>query len=243
MKTELKTVLLQNVYAAYDKFAKGVENVCGIGCASCCTQNVSVTAIEAHCILDWLNKEDSVDLMKPLRSIPVKTICRPAITTNGLADKCLNQIEPPEEEVPSVTGVCPFLNKADRTCFIYEVRPFSCRSFFSKKKCEDHGHADIEPVLLTVNSVFLQVIEHIDSESLFGNIIEMLLFLGDKMNHDRYVKRGTLPSSNGFLQTRPIPGFIIPPEDEYKTLYALNTLYNTEVNNTTFRNIIMGTAS
>ncbi|MBW2645574.1 MAG: YkgJ family cysteine cluster protein [Deltaproteobacteria bacterium] len=243
MNMELKIALLKNIYTSYDKFSKEVKNVCAIGCASCCTQNVSVTTLEAYYILEWLKENDKLDLLKSVEQISNENLSKPAITTNELAYRCLNQVEPPDEEVPNPSDPCPFLDEKEKKCLIYEVRPFGCRALFSEKKCDETGHAIVDPVLFTINSTLLQVVEHIDSKGLFANMIDMLVFLKDKKNSDEYGHNETLPPSNRFLQTRLIPGFIIPPDHEHKTLSVLNKLYNTWVGNTTFRDIIMGTGS
>lgn len=243
MDTELKLTLLKNIYTSYGKFSKEVRSVCAIGCASCCTQNVSATTLEAYYILEWLKENHKLDLLKGLDQISKGKISRPAITTNELAYKCLNRIEPPEEDTPAPSDPCPFLDEKDKKCLIYEVRPFSCRILFSEKKCDEIGHATVDPVLFTVNSALLQIVEHIDSGGLFANMIDMLMFFGDKKNSDEYLRNNTLQSSNGFLRNRTIPGFIIPPDHEHKTLSVLNKLYNRAVGDTTFRDIIMGTGS
>jgi Fe-S-cluster containining protein len=243
MNIELKNTLLKNVYTAYDKFSEEIRNVCTIGCASCCTQNVSVTTLEVDYILEWLKKNNTRNLLKGLEQISREGLSRPAVTTNELAYKCLNQIEPPEEELPSPSGICPFLEETDKKCLIYAVRPFSCRMIFSERKCDEVGHATLDPVVLTINSTFLQVVEHIDVGGLFANMIDMLSFFEDKKNFDAYLCNETLQLSNGFLQNRLIPGFVIPPEHEHKTLSVLNQLYNSQVGDTTFRDIIMGTSS
>jgi Fe-S-cluster containining protein len=243
MNIELKRALLKNVYSAYDTFSKEVRNVCTIGCATCCTQHVAVTTLEAYYILEWLKENHTLDLLKGLDQISKDRLSRPAVTTNELAYKCLNQIEPPEEEFPSPSASCLFLDETDKTCMIYAVRPFSCRMIFSERKCDEVGHATLDPMALTINSTLLQVVEHIDAGGLFANMIDVLLFFGDKKNFDDYLRNETLQPSSGFLQNRPIPGFVIPPEHEHNTLSILNKLYNSEVENTTFRNIIMGTGS
>ena len=243
MNIELKRALLNNVYASYDKFSKEIRNVCTIGCATCCTQHVAVTTLEADYILGWLQERHTLDLLKGLEQISKDRLSRPAVTTNELAYKCLNQIEPPEEELPSLSAPCPFLDETDKTCMIYAVRPFSCRMIFSERKCDEVGHAILDPIVLTINSTLLQVVEHIDAGGLFANMIDMLLLLGDRENLDNYRCNETLQHSSGFLRNRLLPGFIIPPEHEHKTLSALNQLYNSEVRNTTFRDIIMGTGS
>ncbi len=199
--------------------------------------------MEAYYILEWLKETDNLDLLKCLDQIPKEKFSRPAITTNELAYKCLNRIEPPEEETPAPSDPCTFLDEKDKRCLIYEVRPFSCRILFSEKKCDEVGHAVVSPVLFTINSALLQVVEHIDSGGLFANMIDMLVFLGDKKNLDEYFRDDALQSSNGFLRNRAIPGFIIPPEHEHKTLSVLNKLYNSEVGDSTFRDVIMGTGS
>lgn len=242
MNTELKVALLKNIYTSYDKFSKEISHVCKIGCASCCTQNVSVTTLESYYILEWLKKNNKLDLLKVLDHISTEKLSRPAITTNELAYKCLNRIEPPEEDVPSASTPCPFLDNKEKTCLIYEVRPLSCRIFFSEKKCDEIGQATIDPVVLTINGTLLQVLEHVDLGGMFANMIDMLLLFNNEKNFDEYLRNSTL-RSNGFLQNRPIPGFMIPPEHEHKTLSVLNTLYNSTVGNSTFRDIIMATAS
>jgi hypothetical protein len=116
----------------------------------------------------------------------------------------------PEEECDLPQAPCAFLSNNE--CLIYLERPFGCRCFISEQKCDAIACALVEPFLVTVNTVFLQLIEHIDSGGLFGNMSDILLFLEPETQRKRYAMNTALNHVGGFSVNCSIPALLVPRE-------------------------------
>ena len=157
------------------------------------------------------------------RSIPKRRF-QPQTTTNRLADLCIRGKDFVKEENDYVNGSCPLLK--DRLCPVYQVRPFGCRCFVSKHDCRDKGYAEIDPFILSVNNLFLQFIEHVDSQGFSGNLIDVLKLMASKINRHNY-KRNTLNNSDiGLIPNLKITVLMIPPEHQLEIKPILNALQN-----------------
>jgi len=67
-----------------------------------------------------------------------------------------------------------------------------------------------------VNTVFLQVIEHLDAEGCSGNLIDVLKFMASK-NRRRVYERGQLAcEKNGLIVNWELKVLMIPPEHREK---------------------------
>ena len=71
--------------------------------------------------------------------------------------------------------------------------------------CDAHGCAEVGPVVITVNTVVLQIIEHLNSRGGFwGNMTNIL----------RYLVAGNEKAMGAhLLPAQPNPGFLIPQEE------------------------------
>ncbi len=229
----LKLELLEAIYKFYDEYAKKYFSVCMPGCCKCCTTSILATTLECFYIICYLKSQGKENLLERFNGLSEKNYLRPTITTNERAYKCLNRIMPQEGDEDYWVNACPFLHESK--CLVYEVRPFGCRSFFSEVKCEISLQAVIRPKLLTVNILFLQFIEHIDIKGLFGNMIDILLFLSSNKNFKHYKQSEKFSPSKTLLPTMPIPGFLIPPSHRQEINNVLNSLYNTKIEDTDFK--------
>ncbi|MDL1972909.1 MAG: hypothetical protein LWW78_06665 [Deltaproteobacteria bacterium] len=237
MLIDLKLKLLEAIYKFYDEYAKGYFSVCVPGCCKCCTTSVLTTTLECFYIISYLRSQGKLSLIKRLSGLSEKGYLRPTITTNERAYKCLNRIVPEEGDDNYLVEPCPFLHEGK--CLIYQVRPFGCRSFFSEVRCEDSLEAIINPKLLTINILFLQIIEDIDIKGLFGNMIDIILFLSNSKNLEHYRQSEGISPSSILLPNRPIPGFLIPPNHRQEVNMVLNRLYNTKINDIDFKTKLM----
>ena len=176
-----KKEILEKIYEQYGLWIAEEKFSCHKGCALCCTQNVMITAIEGDRIYEYIrgkNREKWV--AEKLKS--TNGASRPAITTNGYARICLSKSEVAEtDEQRADNYPCPFLD--DECCTIYPVRPFSCRSFASYSTCKINGAAELTDKLVLVNTITLQIIEHLGQKEYWGNMIDVLLQLLHKDNH------------------------------------------------------------
>ncbi|MEN8134803.1 MAG: hypothetical protein ABFS18_04615 [Thermodesulfobacteriota bacterium] len=198
--------MFAEIYAIYEKEVAEILFACQEGCPACCTQSVTMTTAEGETIKAFLAEQG--------RSLPVLPDAtdrpQPVATTNDLAACCLAEQElPTEPEMPWVYESCVFLQ--DERCSIYPARPFGCRSFGSTKCCADHGIAEAPDWFVTLNTVVNQLIEHLDRDGCWGNMLDVLNYLEQK--DGRLVRDGSCRSAR-LLPTQPIPGFLIPPDEE-----------------------------
>lgn len=194
--------MLEALYRAYDSWTKQFQFSCRSRCAACCTQSVTMTTLEGERIIDYVRQNGQLNAMVA-RLQAGRPLIRPAQTTNQFAASCLAREEPAEEGTEWDFTSCIFLE--DKLCTIYPVRPFGCRSFSSTLDCSVHGTAEVPPVLITVNTVVLQIIEHLNSRGgCWGNMIDVL----------RYMLTGQEEEAEShLLAAQPNPGFLIPQEE------------------------------
>jgi hypothetical protein len=203
---------LSQIYDLYDDFSKGLTVACKRGCATCCTQDVTMTTLEGYRILQYLISAGQQDLLQVVHATTHSKGFRPALSTNEFAACCLRGEDPAEEEQNPCPVACHFL--LHNECLIYQERPFGCRCFFSAQPCESMARAVVDPFLVTVNTVFLQFIEHIDTGGLFGNMNDVLIFLELEGKRKHYEARTTFGRPSGLVRNRAIPALLVPPENE-----------------------------
>ena len=227
MSLALKKALLKTLYAAYDKAVEPFEVACRIECSVCCTHNVLATTLEVAVVIDSLEQSPRNELLsRALRGTGGKRL-QPVLTTNSLAEFCLNRKDPPADDADFEMSPCP-LREPDG-CPIYPVRPFGCRSLWSSEICKEGGEATMHPILVALNGVFGQLIEHIDRGGLYGNMIDLLLVLGDEQRRSAYESGDQLEAVPPLLATRPNPGFLILPGEREEVQKALRILRDQEV--------------
>jgi hypothetical protein len=135
---------------------------------------------------------------------------RPRTTTNDLAEICLAGGDPPAEALEGNAGTCPLLDEA--RCPVYPVRPLACRTMRSRADCAVTGFADMDDFSVTVSTVMMQYVEHIDADGCSGNFADIMSLFASAANRAFYAE-GELPcTENGLVNNRPIPALIIPPE-------------------------------
>lgn len=202
---------LRHLYAVYDQFADTLRTACGKHCAVCCTRNVTATTLEALFLVEAMADSPRPDLMDRARAGRESPRYRPGITTNGMAEICLTGEDPPEEDAADPRwGPCELLT--DAACPVYEARPFACRCMVSAGRCADGGAAGMAPLTVTVNTVFLQTLEHIDADGYSGNLVDLLDFMSDPENRRRYRDGRLSAPPAGLIPNRPAPALMIPPE-------------------------------
>ena len=203
--------LLEGLYAIHDRFTAGIDFLaCGLHCDTCCTRNVTMTTLEGRYLLDGLWPEERRRLLQSLRAAAGRSRYRPSITTNTLARYCIEGREPPEENPPADAAPCPLLE--EKACPVYERRPFGCRCFVSRKRCGDHGYADVDEWVLTANTVFLQTIEQLDCPGCFGNFSDVLLALDDWGLTAAEDPPAPDCEAAGLIANQPTRALMIPPE-------------------------------
>jgi len=210
LPVEKKSNALSRIYEIYEKVVARLETACSKYCADCCTCNVTLTSLEAYQIVTHLKASGEQGLIHGLSSLEAPMRFQPIITTNRLAELCMGGSEIPEEECDPSWGRCPFL--FEEACRIYPVRPFGCRCLLSRQKCRTTGFAEVTAFVLTVNTVFMQIIEHLDQKGLFGNMTDLLRWLAVEANRKAYQTGNLASAARGLIMNRSLPCLMIPEE-------------------------------
>ncbi len=221
MDISVKLAALENIYGLYDEFAASLELACKKHCAHCCTTSVTLTTIEGYHIIQQLKSETDTDWMTKIVQATTQPHFQPKITTNQLARMCAAGMDPPEEEQPA-SNRCPFLS--DDLCPLYSMRPFGCRCLVSRHDCGQHGYADIDDFALSVNTVMLQTIEHLDADGCSGNMLDVLTVMSEEDNRQAYQESNLDCSSSGLIANQPLQVLMIPPQHRTRMEPVLQTL-------------------
>ncbi len=219
------TQALKAIYDFYDDFLKGTPLACKKGCSTCCTTNVSITTLEARYILESGLLTD--DLFQRLKETAAKEHFVPSTTINTSAAMCLSENQMPEETSPITFDPCPLLTD-EGLCSIYEARPFSCRAMSSETPCPEGGEAYMAPFLVTANLAMYQILEHIDAEGWYGNMLDVIE-IASKNGNDQIKAAETM---EGKVKTnRPLSCFIIPPDEVMRFKSFMRRLSKKELEN------------
>jgi hypothetical protein len=205
-----KLKILDQIYEIYDRFADSLDLACKKHCDHCCTSGVTLTTLEGYKIIDHLTSDTEADLIRKICSASQIKRWRPQITTNRLARLCADGVEPPEETGNDQWQNCPVL--VDHLCPIYELRPFGCRCLVSRRRCGERGYAEIDDFVLSVNTVILQTIEHVDADGCSGNLVDVLETMWSEQNREVYASGKLHCTSNGLIANQPLEVLMIPPE-------------------------------
>jgi Fe-S-cluster containining protein len=205
-----KLEALNRVYKIYDAFHATLGLACREKCTHCCTTNVTMTTLEGYKIIDDLVTAGRTGVIDGLMKIVQKTRFQPLLTTNRMAELCAADAKVPQEGTTDQWQDCSLLN--DSLCTIYDLRPFGCRCFVSRQNCGETGYADIDDFTASVNTVFLQVIEHLDAEGCSGNLIDVLQFLASDVRRQAYANGDLKCEDNGLIVNWELTVLMIPPE-------------------------------
>ena len=221
MNLNNKLAALDQIYQIYDNFVTQLELACRKHCTHCCTTGVTVTTVEGYKIVKTLGSEEDSQWIEKIERASKQPHFQLKITTNQLANMCAEGIEPPVEEN---TGweMCPFLT--DDMCPLYAARPFGCRCLMSRQDCGKEGVADIDDFVLSINTVFLQTIEHLDMGGCTGNLLDVLEVMAIKENRQAYEDGKLRCSSAGLIANQPLKILMIPPEHRTQMESILKSL-------------------
>ncbi|MBU0987073.1 MAG: hypothetical protein KKH68_07455 [Proteobacteria bacterium] len=221
MNIEVRLAFLEQIYQIYDNFIAKQVLACQRYCAACCTCNVVLTTLEGYKIVRHLMASGPPDWAEKALKASHQKRFQPLMTFNGMAERCIRGDDLPEECNDPAWGPCLFLS--DDQCPVYALRPFGCRCMVSKQNCQKTGYADMDPLVLTVNHVCLQFIEHIDAHGFSGNLTDVLLWMASADNRQalRQNQLGIMPT--GLIPNRPIKVLMIPPEhrDEIRPILGM----------------------
>lgn len=205
-----KLAALEDIYSIYHEFIDMHEIVCQKGCSHCCTAGVTLTTLEGYQIIDKLIEKGDPDLINRIQSAGSEKGYRPQITTNQLAALCARGDDPPQEDIAAGAARC-FILTADE-CPLYDLRPFGCRCLVSRCNCGANGYAEIDDFVLSVNTVFLQTIEHLDCPGCTGNLVDVLQTLSLEENRKAYSKNTLHCTGNALIPNHQLKVLMLPPE-------------------------------
>ena len=221
MQLSGKLAALEKIYRIYDEFATSLDLACKKYCAHCCTTSVTLTTLEGYKIIKQLETEKETNWIDKIQKACAHAHFQPKITTNQLAKMCAEGKEPPEEE-QSEWNPCPFLT--DDQCPLYRTRPFGCRCLVSRHDCGTAGYADIDDFVLSVNTIFLQIIEHVDADGCYGNMLDVLGIMAVAENRQAYEDNPLRCVNTGLIANQPLKVLMIPPEHRSKMEPILKSL-------------------
>lgn len=213
MSIARRVAALEHLYAVYDRFCGTLSDLaCRKFCADCCSRNATMTTLEGLYLLRGLAPDRQKACLAVLARGEGASAFRPRFTTNQIASFCRQGREPPEDAAVHDGSRCHLLVGA--ACTLYPLRPFGCRCMVSRQVCGPRGYADVDDWVLTVNTVFLQTIEHIDRPGCFGNLRDVLLALWPEDGRAAY-REGRPPlESSGLIPNHPAPMLMVPPEHQ-----------------------------
>jgi hypothetical protein len=195
-------VSLNRLYTLYDEVVGDLPLACRRGCSVCCTADVTLTSLEGSVLLGSLGSAERERLLRRLG--PDAGGRRPRLTINAFAARCMEDGDPPDEDDPDPGKPCPLL--LNHECPVYTSRPFACRCMVSESVCTRTEPAEVPPFVLTVNTVFMQVIENLDCRGFSGNLSHMLPALSRGL-----AVQGQDPS-DGLIPNRRSGVLMVPPE-------------------------------
>jgi hypothetical protein len=205
-----KLAALNRIYAVYDGFCASLDLACKKYCAPCCTTNVTLTTLEGYKIVDHLMASGKLDIIQGLKQRAATSRYQPQVSTNRLAELYAAEAKVPQEEMAASWEECSLL--ADNVCTIYGLRPFGCRCFVSRRNCAETGYADIDAFTVSVNTVFLQTIEHLDADGCTGNLVDVLQVMTTEDSRRAYEADRLKCETNGLIVNWSLKVLMIPPE-------------------------------
>ncbi len=224
----MKEAILDHIYRAFERWSSHAAFACRPGCASCCTDNVTLTALEARRIARYCHKQKPPGWLLGKLGQRQPAV-RPSQTTNEYVQAILAG-EEDRQEPQEVCGSCLFLESG--LCGIYPVRPFSCRCFASTAACRPQGSATVPDAHLYGAMAVMQIIEHLGQFDSWGNMIDLLaVTAGDDRAEvlQQHLRRA-----------RPLPGFAVPEEHGGSVAPLLQALFTARIGTKTIEQILNG---
>ena len=238
----MKHKILDTIYTSFDSWCTETQTqtACCKGCSTCCSQNVTITAMEGEDILRYVLSEGMVDQFAAAL-LQADEINRPKYTTNDFAKACLDgrDVDP---EIQTNEGTCPFLK--DNICTIYPVRPFSCRLFISSMTCSPGNPAQVSDDHLEASTAVTQVIEHLGQKEYWGNMLDVLMAMLDIGEYreiaDKFNQTLVIQARMRTHTAKPLPGFLLSEEEGPKVAKFLEKIFDTEIDGKRIEDVLNG---
>ncbi len=236
----MKQQILTSIYDVFDQWSRDLDKACQKGCSGCCTQNVTITALEGEAILRFIIAEDMALWMAEKLASP-RPHTPPKMTTNDFASACLEgkDADPADQHN---SAICPFLDKG--LCSIYSVRPFGCRLFVSQKTCSAIQPALVDDFYFEAATAVTQLIEHLGQKEYWGNMLDVLPALLDISEFreiaDHLSSTQIMQARMQTLTAKPLPGFLLSEEHAKQVTPLLEKIFATKVEGKRVEDILNG---
>ena len=236
----MKSTILHKIYAVFSEWSNHLSIACDRGCNACCTQNVTITALEGVEILRFVKAESlSPWLAEKLKR--TTTHQSATITNNAFAKACLEGKETDPGALHN-TSPCPFL--VENICRIYPARPFSCRLFASTEKCSSTQPALIPDYYFEAATAVSQLVEHLGQKEYWGNMLDVIPALLDinefREIADHFQQTQIIEARLRTLTALPMPGFLFTEEASVKVTELLEVIFSTQVDGKRVEDILNG---
>ncbi|MEN8140950.1 MAG: YkgJ family cysteine cluster protein [Thermodesulfobacteriota bacterium] len=242
----LKEKTLEAIFTAFAAWQSRQELACARGCSTCCSQQVEITALEGDMIMAHVREEQGQGWLAGLLEQERETSAAPP-THNGYAQAYLagEELADDERHTPLLLAPCPFLLAADSSCAIYPARPMACRVMGSTTRCKAEESATMTPAMIAGGGVALQIVEHLGQGEYWGNMLDVLLALGDQQENGKMAQALAEPNIMNHARARlrpalPVPGFIIADEERGEVEQLMGAIFATEVEGRKVEDILNG---
>ncbi len=236
----MKAKILHTIYRIFADWSSDLNTVCSRGCSPCCTQNVTITAIEGVEILRFVVAESLAPWLAA-RLKQSRTHQPAKMTTNDFARACLEgqDADPASVSNPSP---CPFLENA--LCRIYPVRPFGCRVFVSTQHCSAVQPALVPDHYFEAATAVTQLVEHLGQREYWGNLLDVLpalLDIGEFREIADHLDQSLIVKARlRTLTAGPLPGFLLSEESRGHVSPLLHTIFAAPIDGKSLEDILNG---
>jgi len=235
--TAQRLVILEKIYNFYASWSASLPLACTKGCSACCSRNVHMTQLEGLYILAGLENESKKEQFRE-KMVFQGQIGRFKMSTNSWARRCLQGKKNHTDESAHVLAPCPFLDH-QQGCSLYDRRPFACRCFASEIVCTASGEAQQSAALMEINTVTLQIVEHLSRDGLWGNMLDLLPRLLEEQLPPESKKTNNEQGGSKFLhQAEPFPGFLVMPEQQKEVQSYLDDLFAIRLGKSTLGQVV-----
>lgn len=237
----MKEKILLAIYQRFAEWTQDRNVACCKGCATCCTQNVIITATEAELIHKYILEHHKSAWLADILAKKRENAKRPKMTTNDFAKACLDGKDVDPGTADDLTP-CLFLE--DGVCQIYEVRPFTCRAFLSAQTCGPQQPAVMTETYAATTTALSQIIEHLGQKEYWGLLFDILTSMTDisayKESADKINQAEVLECRMRTLTAKPLVGFLLTEEDWLEAEPLIQAIFSTEIEGKTVEDILNG---
>lgn len=177
----LKSSVVGNLLCVYNQLDQYINEqlkvsqnhtICHKGCCECCYDYFYISEVEYFAILNYLITMNGLDSLEDIRQKALLSIeeiknCYPDEYEKLIKEYCgsnpKNILD--DMRIKKTQAPCIFLNKKDKICTIYPVRPFVCRIYGTcvRSNCDKMKYmSDSDVSIVDIRSYAQMIQENID---------------------------------------------------------------------------------